>query len=258
MTGDMHLEQAGSGPALVLLHAFPLDGRMWRSQLGALSGEQHVLVPDLPGFGRSKRPEGNPSIDDYADAVVALCRSAGVEHAAIAGCSMGGYIAFSIARRHPQFMTSLALIDTRAAPDSQDVRRARYEMVERARHEGTAFLRTADPPLSPYTLAERAEVVAEVRAMMGDATPVGVMCAQRAMATRKDARPHLGDIDVPTVVVRGDDDPVVPRDEAEAMAASIPGATFVAIPLAGHLPSVEQPDLVTAALRSVTSRSARA
>jgi pimeloyl-ACP methyl ester carboxylesterase len=254
MTVDMHFDQAGAGPAFVLLHAFPLDSRMWRHQIRDLCAAHRVLAPDLPGFGRSKRPEGNPSIEDFADAVVALCRAEGVERAAVAGCSMGGYIALAIARRKPDFLTALALVDTRAAADSQDVRRARYEMVERARHEGTAFLQSADSPLSPRSFAERPKVIEEIRAMMADATPVGVMCAQRAMATRKDARAQLNEIAVPTVVMHGDDDPIVSQEEAQAMAAAIPGAEYAAIPLAGHLPPIEQPELVTEALRRVAYR----
>jgi 3-oxoadipate enol-lactonase len=151
----MYWVSAGSGPAVLLLHAFPLDGRMWERQIADLAPEYRVLAPDIDGFGRSARPDDSQSIEEWARAVVARCRADGVDRAVVAGCSMGGYIAFAIARRAPEFLAGLALIDTRAAADSQEVRRARYEMVERARHEGTGFLRTADPPLCPYTFANR-------------------------------------------------------------------------------------------------------
>src|SRR5690348_13104062 len=231
----MYVLSAGGGPAILLLHAFPLDGRMWESCTRELSRDHHVLVPDMPGFGKSPQPEGSPSVDDWAKRIVAACGSAGVTHAVVAGCSLGGYLAFAIDRVAPGFATGFALVNTRASADTQEGRRTRYEMVERARHEGTAFLQSTEPPLSPSTLAHRPDVVAAVRMMMADGTAVGVMSAQRAMASRKDSRPQLASIGVPTVVVYGVDDPVIARSEVEAMAASIPNAVFVPIQEAGHL-----------------------
>src|SRR5580658_10987796 len=128
-------------------------------------------------------------------------------------------------------------------------------MVERARHEGTHFLADADPPVAPYTLEQHPDIVATVRAMMSDATPVGVMVAQRAAAARKDSGPLLASIDVPVVVIQGEDDPIVPRVEAEALAAAIPGAVYISIAGAGHLPPIEQPLAVNDALRVLTRRS---
>ena len=126
-------------------------------------------------------------------------------------------------------------------------------MVERARHEGTAFLEASDPPVSPQTFADRPDVVAQARQMMAGATPVGVMAAQRAMASRKDARPLLGSIRVPVTVVYGEDDPVIARAEAEALAAAISGAAFVPIAGAGHLPPMETPEKVTTAIRDLAT-----
>ena len=250
----MHFETAGEGPAILLLHAFPLDGRMWRGQIRALAAEHRVLAPDMPGFGASPKPEGNPSLDDWAKAVLALCKTNGVASALVAGCSMGGYLAFAMHRINPEFSTGFALVNTRASADSQDARRTRYEMVERARHEGTDFLLQTNPPLSPATFAGQPDVVSFVRTMTQDATPVGVMAAQRAMASRIDSRSQLGSIKVPVSVIYGVDDPVISRAEVEAMAASIPGAVFAPIVDAGHLSPVEKPADVTAHIIALTRR----
>jgi pimeloyl-ACP methyl ester carboxylesterase len=254
----MYFESAGKGPAVLLVHAFPFDGRMWAGQLKDLSREYRVIVPDLPGFGRSTRPNGNPSLDDWAGDLITMCNKNGIDKALLAGCSMGGYIIFAMLRKAPSFATAIALINTRASADTQDARRARYEMVEKARHEGSGFLAKSDPPLSPQTLLSRPEVVSFARSMMADATEVGVMAAQRAMASRRDARPQLSEIRVPTTVVYGVDDPIVPRAEAEAMAAEIRGAQFVTVPHAGHVPPIEQPDVVSAALSALAKRSVAA
>ena len=247
----LHYDEAGAGPSLLLLHAFPLDGRMWRSQVEAMSAGHRVVVPDMPGFGKGRLPDGTPSIDDLANAIVKHCSSAGVDRPVVVGCSMGGYIALAIARLYPSFASGFALVDTRATADSQQSRLARYEMVERARHEGAGFLEQTDPPVSAQTASQRPEAVAFIKSMMADATAAGIMVAQRAMASRKDSRNVLGTIRVPVTVVHGTDDPVVALADGQAMAEAIKGATFVPIKGAGHLSPVETPDEVTAALRAL-------
>ena len=251
----MHFEDAGDGPVILLLHAFPIDGRMWGDQVRDLQMLYRVIVPDMPGFGTSQRPEGNPSLEDWAKSVVAACKAKGIEHALVAGCSMGGYLMFAMQRVAPGFAVGMALVNTRASADTQDGRRARYEMVERARHEGTAFLAATEPPVSPRTAADHPEIVAAIRAMMADATPVGVMAAQRAMASRKDSRPLLASIRLPVTIVHGLDDPIIKRDDAESMASAIPGAVYVPVPDAGHLSPIEKPSVVTAAIRALAART---
>lgn len=245
---------SGSGPATLFLHAFPLDGRMWRAQATAFAPDHRVIVPDMPGFGSAPLPDGTPSIDDLANAIVAYCKSGGVERPLVAGCSMGGYIALAIARLHPAFAGGFALVDTRATADSQDGKRARYEMVERARHEGAGFLQESSPPVSTQTASQRPEAVAFIKSMMVDATAAGIMVAQRAMASRKDSRAVLGTIRVPVAVIHGTDDPVVALAEGQAMASAIKGSTFVPIAGAGHLSPVETPAEVTAALLALAQK----
>jgi 3-oxoadipate enol-lactonase len=168
---------------------------------------------------------------------------------------MGGYLAFSINRIAPEFAAGFAFINTRAAADTQDSRRTRYEMVERARHEGTVFLQLTEPPLSPQTLVRHPEITEFARKMMADATPVGVMAAQRAMASRKDSVAQLSGIRVPTIVVYGVDDFIIPREEVEAMAAAIPDARFLPVADAGHLSPMDKPAEIAAAIRSVAQRA---
>lgn len=227
---------------------------MWRAQAAALAADHRVIVPDLPGFGSAQLPDGTPSIDDIANAVVAYCKSGGIERPLVAGCSMGGYIALAIARLHPPFAGGFALVDTRATADSQEGKLARYEMVERARHEGAGFLQQTSPPVSAQTNAQRPEAVAFIKQMMADATAAGIMVAQRAMASRRDSRSVLGSIHVPVAVIHGVDDPVVALSEGQAMATAIKGSTFVPIAGAGHLSPVETPDEVTAAILMLAAR----
>jgi len=104
----IHFEEAGSGPPALLLHAFPLDGRMWRAQISDLSDDHRVIVPDMPGFGRAAAPNGMQTLDDWAVAIIAYCRERGADRPIIAGCSMGGYLAFAIQRTDPSFARAFA------------------------------------------------------------------------------------------------------------------------------------------------------
>jgi pimeloyl-ACP methyl ester carboxylesterase len=183
-------------------------------------------------------------------------RERGIDHAIVAGCSMGGYLAFALLRVAPEFVHGLVLVNTKAASDTEVARAKRLAMAERVEREGAAFLADEWPEgaLAPTTVADRPDVVARLRDMLAHATPQGVIAAQRAMADRPDSSPLLATISVPCTVVHGLDDPIIPASEAQAMAASINGATFVGVRAAGHVPSVEQPSLVSAALGEFLAR----
>src|SRR2546430_9449146 len=108
-------------PALVLLHAFPLDSSMWAREIRALADiASPILAPSLPGFGRSELPAKQPTLDDYADAVVGAMDTARIDRAAVAGLSMGGYVAFPLWRRHRKRIAPLAPVDTKAQGDTPE------------------------------------------------------------------------------------------------------------------------------------------
>lgn len=253
----MHFRDAGHGRTLLLLHALPLDGRMWDDQGALLQSDFRVIVPDFPGFGSSATPNGSPSLDDWAGELIAALSGAGVKEAVIAGGSMGGYVALAMLRASPQFVRGLALVNSRAAADSDEQRAARLAAIERIKAEGFSFVIEGAPAsaLSKTSLARRPAAVARVRAMAAAATPAGIIAAQRAIGARPDSRAMLAQSGIPMAIIHGEDDPVVPVAEARELSASMPHATFTPIPEAGHLPSVEQPEAVTAALRELLRRA---
>ena len=243
----------GAGRPVLLLHAFPLNSRMWQPQLDALRDVARFLAPDLPGFGASA---GTPAVDNLgalARMIYEETKAQGVDEVTVAGCSMGGYLAFALLRVAPNFVRSLALINTKASADNDQAKANRLALAERAKSEGCSFLFDEWPQtaLSAETIARKHDVVAATQAMIAEATPDGVVAAQIAMAGRPDSSGLLKDIDIPTVVIHGLDDRFISEGEARAMARAIPRATFVAIPRAGHIPSMEQPESVSAALREL-------
>ena len=244
---ELDFEERGKGEAVLLIHGFPLDRRIWEAQIGTLTERFRVVAPDLRGHGRSKAPPGACTLDDYASDLFHLMDNLGVRDFAAAGHSMGGYILFAMHRLAPGRLTKLALVTTRAMADDEDGKKNREAVAQKVLSEGTTFL--ADSMAARVLRAQPApEVVARFREIIASQNPTGIAAASRAMAGRRDARGQLASIKVPTLVLLGTSDKLVPPEETRAMAAAIPGATLVEVPGTSHLPMMEAPDVTTRAL----------
>ena len=236
----IYFRDEGRGPVLLLLHALPYDSRTWRNQIEHFSRRCRVLAPDCPGFGRSPPPGGPIGFDSLAAALLEELTGKGVRRAVVAGNSMGGYLAFALFRAAPDFFSGFCLVNSRAAADDAAARRRRLELVDRARREGLSFLREGAPE--------------QAKAMVEDATVEGYAAAQRAIAERPDSTSLLPAIRVPSSVIWGLDDPLVPVTEAESMVRALPDCAFEPIVGAGHVPMLEQPNGVTEALERLVAR----
>lgn len=246
------VDSGGSGLPVVLLHAFPLDGRMWDAQARELSRQSRVIVPDLPGFGRSAAIPAS-SLDQMADEVAALLDVLGIERATIAGLSMGGYTALAFARRHGARLARLALCDTRSVPDTSEGRKTRDANIALVDREGVSAVveRMLPVLLSPSASSETKE---RVRAIGNSQTGAGVKAALGAMRDRPDATPWLAELDVPALVIVGALDTLSPPAEAQAIADRLPRAELEVIADAGHLSNLEKPSAFTAALARLLER----
>lgn len=234
-------------PALVLLHAFPLDGSMWDRECRALADTASPIVaPSFPGFGGSDRPTHQPTVDDYADAVVAVMDAAKIDRAAIAGCSMGGYVGFALWRRHRARIAGLALIDTRAEADAPEAKTNRERLAALVREHGVEAYLKAPPKLVRDGAPQWSIVKDIVRRQDREA----VAQASVAIGSRPDSTADLASIDVPTAVIVGEADEVTPRTFAQKMYEAIPHATLSVLPDAGHLSNLEAPEAFDRAVRA--------
>jgi pimeloyl-ACP methyl ester carboxylesterase len=246
IAATVHLgyDLAGNGSVVVLLHAFPLCRTMWQPQLTALQGDFRVLTPDLRGFGGSSPFDGKPSVDQMADDIADLLDALGIkDKVVVGGVSMGGYVSMAFARRHASRLRGLILADTRAEADDATMRAARDEML--------AFIQTHSmldvidrmlPKLvSPATLANRPDIVDQVRQSAAKLKIAGILAAWEALRDRPDARPGLANIRVPTLALAGSNDELTPPSVLQRIASAISGAQFIEIPGAGHLSNLEQP-----------------
>jgi 3-oxoadipate enol-lactonase len=239
----------GRGLPVVLLHAFPLNRSMWEPQIAALFGECRCIVPDLRGFGNSPR-SGPYTMDRYADDVGALLDALQIEQAVVVGLSMGGYVALALWRRHRKRIRALVLSDTRAAADTPEAAQKRLDLAEMARAQGVdAVIDKQLPGLIGKSTRERQpDLVERIRSIMAQSSVDGIVGGLEAMRTRPDSTPLLAGIDVPTLIVVGDEDAITPAKDARAMHEAIPNSRLEVIPEAGHLSNLERPAAFNTAL----------
>jgi pimeloyl-ACP methyl ester carboxylesterase len=225
---------------------------MWDDQAQALGASHRVVRFDDRGFGGSPPGDGPLTMERIADDAAALMDHLGLERAVVAGCSMGGYAALAMVRRHADRIRGLVLQDTRAGADTQEARKTRAELAEKVLKEGAqAALDAFLPKLVGKTTAEeRPAVVARVREMVLRASPRGIANALHGLAGRADSVPTLREVRVPTLVFCGEEDTITPVAESEALHRGIAGSRLEVIPRAGHLSSLENPEAVNAAFRS--------
>jgi pimeloyl-ACP methyl ester carboxylesterase len=245
------VHDTGRGPALLFLHAFPLDASQWDHQVAAISGEHRCLRPDMWGCGSSPAPPNDePSLDAYARGVLTALDDRGVDRFGVVGLSLGGYVAFALLRIGAPRITSVTLCNTRAGADAASVRADRLALADRVLDAGSVEALVepnVERLLSAHSRTE-AHVTDPLRARIRRCTPAGIAYAARAMAARPDSSALLPAIAVPTLVIAGREDAVIPLAEMQAMAGEIPGAQLVEMSC-GHLSNLEDPHGFTAHLQ---------
>jgi pimeloyl-ACP methyl ester carboxylesterase len=227
---------------LVLLHAFPLNAAMWQPQLDAVPAGWRVIAPDYRGFGDSFPPSPAATMNDLAGDVVDLLDHLEIQETIVAGCSMGGYVAFELLASAPNYVKGLVLIDTRAGADTEEGKAGRRKMLEKVQREGAGAIADEMTPklLGASTQRDRPDLVKQVHAMISSADPNAIAMAVNAMMGRKDMTASLGNITIPTLIIAGAEDTLMPLAAMQQMHGAIRGAQFQTIDAAGHLPSLER------------------
>jgi 3-oxoadipate enol-lactonase len=241
-TRGVAYDDTGEGRPVVFVHGFPHHRKAWAAQLRALAGHSRAIAVDLPGFGESDMPE-RFAIDAWANGLARFLDALEIERAIIAGLSMGGYVTLAFWRLHRERVLALVLADTRAGADTEEGKQKRRETIDLARHEGpTAVARALLPGMVGKSTREREpSVVAAMRAMLESMSVDSIVGASEAMMNRPDATSLLATIDVPTLIIVGEEDVLTPPKESRAMHAAIPGSRLEIIPSAGHVSNVERP-----------------
>jgi 3-oxoadipate enol-lactonase len=246
----------GAGPPVVLLHPFPANHEFWLPVAQALSTRYRVILPDLRGHGDSGVGEGPATMEKHAADIARVMDDADVGRAPLVGVSIGGYALFEFWRRHRGRVAALGLCNTKAPADSAEARAGRLQAANDVLERGTEpFFESMMPRLLGKSAREmRPDLVDGALRLMRKMSPEDVAQVQRGMAERPDSVDTLKTINVPTLLVTGEEDILTGVNEGELMRQHISGSQLRVIPKAGHYSPWEQPEEVGRLLRQFLER----
>jgi 3-oxoadipate enol-lactonase len=225
----------GKGTPLMLIHGYPLDHTSWDEVASLLENEFDIIAPDLRGFGQSTTVETPYTVSDMAVDLVVLLAHLKIGKIALAGHSMGGYVALAFVKKYPERVSGLGLVSSQAAADSPEGKDRRYQTAADVAQKGVSVVAEAMPP----KLSANERVQAFVRSVIERQTPSAVIGALKAMAEREDLMSHLSTVTFPVVLIHGNADMLIPIERAKEIKAGLPSARFVELHNAGHMPMME-------------------
>jgi pimeloyl-ACP methyl ester carboxylesterase len=233
---DIFYEVLGSGRPVVLLHPFPANQELWKPAAQALVSHYRIILPDLRGHGDSGIGEGPATMAKHAADLARILDHEGVGRALFVGVSIGGYVLFEFWRKHRARVEALVLCNTKAQADNPEARAGRLQAAADVIERGTEpFFESMIPKLmGETTLSTRPDLVEGALRMMRKMSPEDVAMVQRGMAERPDSVETLKTIDVPSLIVTGDEDTFTGVAEAALMRRNIQGSQMKVIAKAGH------------------------
>lgn len=232
--------ERGSGPALVLLHGWPLDSREWQRQFDALSDEFRVVAWDAPGAGRSSDPPATFRLPDWADCLAAFLQALDLAPAHVGGLSFGGGLALELFRQHPEVVRSLILMSAYAGWGGSLPAEEVHRRLELTRRNTMLPPEQWAPDLIDTLLPAGAgpELAAELATMLADFHPEATRTSLEAFA-EADLSDTLAEVDVPTLLLYGELDVRSPRSVWERIHGGIADSKLVVIPHVGHMVAMQ-------------------
>jgi 3-oxoadipate enol-lactonase len=251
-TSNLKYSDQGVGLPLLLVHGFPLNRRMWADDAANLSETYRVIAPDLAGFGESPLGAKPFTMERCADDLQDLLDILQVkERIVLLGLSMGGYICFEFVRKHQERLLALILVATHPFLDTDAVRQGRYETADFVRKQGAAALAERLLPkfLGKTSLETKPQVAEKVRKLIGSNSAENIAAACLGLASRRDSTQLLSRISVPTLVIAGSEDALIPKEQTEQLHRGILNSHLVVVQKSGHMLNLEQPHEFRNALR---------
>jgi 3-oxoadipate enol-lactonase len=241
---QLYINPRENQPTVVFLHAFPLNLKMWGPQFEMLRQKNiPYLALDYPGFGMSTPWEKEPTMDDFAEEAYRAIDRLNLQRVIVIGLSMGGYVALSLFRKHPDIFHGLVLADTRATADTEEGRQKRFKLVDEIRNDPSMkglIQMHLEKFFTEETRANKQELPALAELLMKEATPQGVIHALQAMAGRADSTDLLKRVDFPVLVIAGERDSLTSVEDAQAMKDCLREGELSVISNAAHLSNLEK------------------
>lgn len=248
----------GSGEPMLLIHGYPLSGELFKDNRAALSRRFRVVTMDLRGFGKSAAPDSKGSIALYAQDALALMDTLKIQKAVVGGMSMGGMVSFEIYRRAPERVAGLVLISTSHLPPGGVSEVATWRATgQQAKEAGQASLVPSLLPrmLTGATRTRKPELGSFLGDLMKQSSVYGWLGGGEALATRPDSTPTLATVKVPTLIVVGLEDNLLPVEVSKMINAGIAGSTLTVIPGAGHAAILEAAPIANRAILAWANKS---
>lgn len=237
----IHYDIIGSGKPVLLVHGFGEDGTVWRNQEGYLKNKFQLIVPDLPGSGRSELID-DMSMEGMAEVIHAIIHEENIEACPVIGHSMGGYIVLAFAEKYWNHLTGFGLFHSSAFADSEEKKATRQKGIDFInQHGGFEFLKTATPNLfAPITKAERPKLVDEQVASLHNFSGPALVSYYQAMIKRPDRTAVLQNTSLPVLFIMGKYDAAVPMEDGLKQ-CYLPGKSYIHIlHNSGHMGMLEE------------------
>jgi 3-oxoadipate enol-lactonase len=247
---SLNYKESGQGVPVILLHGFPFNHSIWDQVVTQLAESARLICPDLRGHGISPAPDGIYTMESMASDITLLMDTLSIEKAILVGHSMGGYISLAFIAEYPQRCIGLGLIASGASADLPEKRISRYQTIADLEVNGTNTICSS----MPDSLTDTPEVKSKVIEMIC-MTPIhGLIGSLKGMAERPDRMNLLPAITVPTLIVAGHNDKIIPIEAAKNMAHKIPDCKLEIIQGAAHMPMLETPMALSNALKNLILR----
>jgi pimeloyl-ACP methyl ester carboxylesterase len=253
---EFDVRDEGRGPAVVLLHGFPLAKETWDAQAAALRSRARVIRFDLRGLGTTTATPGPYLMEQLAGDVAEILDALDIERAALVGHSLGGYVAFAFFRMFAERCSGLGLVCSRASADSTEQAADRRALAGRAEREGMEPIIGAFVPkyFAPSIYREQPELVERITAFVRQTVPAGAAAMLRGMAERVDSTDLFEEMQLPVGVVAGARDALIDQAQMRAIADGVAGAEIDLLDC-GHFPLYEAPQALVASLERLLARA---
>lgn len=230
------------GTPVLFIHAFPLNQQMWADQVEALKNNFRVITFDVRGLGKSELT-GPYTLEFIVDDVINLLDKLKIKKVVVCGLSMGGYVALRAIQRNPDRFMGLVLADTKSEPDTDASKLGRYNAIKTINEKGLSFYANSflQSSIAQTTQEDRSKILAKAMSMAESNSPNAVSAAALALISRTDTSADLAKINVPTLILQGEFDSVIPMAAAKSLNEKIKNSVLAVIPNAGHLSNLENP-----------------
>ncbi len=231
------------GLPVVFIHGFPFNHTMWEPQMKALPNHIRAITYDVRGHGESDVADGQYTLEFFVDDLIALLDHLVIEQAVLCGLSMGGYIALRAIERHPDRIKALVLCDTRSEDDPNEGKVKRSATIKSVKTDGLpAFAEGFVKAIfSEQTFRDNPHAIEAIKHAIKGNSSIGICGTLLALACRTNTTEFLPQINVPTLILVGEQDKLTPPSASRAMHEAIQGSDLQIISHAAHMSNLENP-----------------